>query len=839
MKYILAFFVLPCLFAPFCQAAANTDATIAMHRWVAARFLGIAEPAPPVKPFLEVRLKTNSLLRDRIEGHLFLIAGEQFDNGLAMRSPGEISVHLPVGVHSFQAILGVDSNDVLYDSNSGRGNVVASIEAGGRQLYQSPVLREGMKGIPIRVDLSGEHELLLRLKAVGKRSSNYQAAWDQVDWANANVTLDDDSKLSLSKLPPGPPAQDYSLTPPFSFRYGERLSTDFLKSWSVQRSARQLDAQRTEYTSIYGDPSTHLIVRCVAIAYRDFPTVEWTVYFKNGGQARTPILQDIQSLNVDFDGGAESAAVLHHSEGSSASPTDYQPLETALQPKAQEHFASRGGRPTDGNLPYFNLAFPGHGVIFVLGWPGQWSLDASRDQANDVHVRGGQESTHFWLAPGEEVRTPLNVVQFWDGDWIDGQNLWRRWMVTHNLPRPGGELPPPFLASSSSRFTLEMQGANEENQKEFIAGVMKAGIPINHWWMDAGWYPFTKGWSQTGTWYPDPKRFPQGLRPISDFAHARHLKVVLWFEPERVTAGSWLDQHHPEWLLGPAGKDKLLFLGNPDARQWLVDHVSKMIKEQGIDVYRQDFNFEPLELWKSKDTKDREGITEIEDVEGYLAYFDELRRRFPNLLIDTCASGGRRNDLETLRRAVPLDRSDYLYKPISQQGHTFGLSLWVPFFGTASNSLDPYVFRSQMAPAISLGMNPAQMADGQLTLRHLLAQWREIADYYYGDFTPLTPYSMDSNAWVAWQLSLPKSGTGVIQAFRRENSPFFAARFKLRNLDPAAHYVVKNLDASRESEFSGKELMEAGLSVSIQDEPGAAIFMYRRSTRTIETPGKK
>src|SRR5208283_5148942 len=121
------------------------------------------------------------------------------------------------------------------------------------------------------------------------------------------------------------------------------------------------------------------------------------------------------------------------------------------------------------------------------------------------------------------------------------------------------------------------------------------------------------------------------------------------------------------------GKDQLLFLGNPEAWHWLVEHVSQMIQSQGIDTYRQDFNFEPLTLWQSNDTPDRAGITEIEHVEGYLAYFDELHKRFPNILIDTCASGGRRDDLETLRRAVPLWRSDFAYEPVGMQMQTYGM----------------------------------------------------------------------------------------------------------------------------------------------------------------------
>ena len=72
---------------------------------------------------------------------------------------------------------------------------------------------------------------------------------------------------------------------------------------------------------------------------------------------------------------------------------------------------------------------------------------------------------------------------------------------------------------------------------------------------------------------------------------------------------------------------------------------------------------DPLSNWRENDAEDRQGITENHLVTGYLAYWDELRRRHPNMLIDTCASGGRRNDIETLRRAVPLLRSDWLLEP--------------------------------------------------------------------------------------------------------------------------------------------------------------------------------
>ena len=70
--------------------------------------------------------------------------------------------------------------------------------------------------------------------------------------------------------------------------------------------------------------------------------------------------------------------------------------------------------------------------------------------------------------------------------------------------------------------------------------------------------------------------------------------------------------------------------GQRRARAWLTDHVDRLLTEQGIDLYRQDFNMDPLGLLARQRRADRQGITEIKHVTGYLAYWDELRRRHPN-----------------------------------------------------------------------------------------------------------------------------------------------------------------------------------------------------------------
>src|ERR1017187_9501421 len=347
---------------------------------------------------------------------------------------------------------------------------------------------------------------------------------------------------------------------PFSFRYDGRPSVELLATWPLERSSRKLDGERTEYVLAYTDRKTGLVLRCIAVAYHRFPTMEWTLNFKNIGTVDTPILENIQALDIELERGPEAEFLLHHNTGSPANGSDYGPLETRLGPGATKRLSAAGGRPTNLDWSYFNLEAAGQGMVIVVGWPGQWAAELTRDQTRAIHIRAGQELTHFKLHPGEEVRSPLIVLQAWKGDWIDAQNVWRRWMRASSLPRPGGTLPPPLMFASTSRQYDEMIHATEENQIQCISRYLEEGLKIDYWWMDAGWYVNQSGWPDAGTWEVDRQRFPHGLRAISDFAHRKGVKTLVWFEPERVSAGSWLARNHPAWVLGGA-KGGLLNLG--------------------------------------------------------------------------------------------------------------------------------------------------------------------------------------------------------------------------------------------------------------------------------------
>lgn len=353
---------------------------------------------------------------------------------------------------------------------------------------------------------------------------------------------------------------------PFSFVYDGTPSSQCLRDWGRSEQVERLESGRVSRTVVFRDPQTGLRVRCEAVIYKEFPTLEWTLYFENTGDEATGILEDVQALNAVWQ-GPSGEFLLHHALGSQASPSDYAPQETTLAAGANARFAPAGGRPSNGAWPYFNLQSGDRGVIVAVGWPGQWATQFQHNGGRGVRIAAGQELLRTKLLPGEEIRTPMVVLQFWHGTYIRSQNLWRRWMMAHGMPRPKGALPPPQFVASSSRAYEEMIHANEQNQIMHIDRYLEEELEIDYWWMDAGWYIQEHGWPQVGTWEIDRERFPRGFRPISKHAHAKGVKIIVWFEPERVMPGTWLYENHPE---SPAEEMRLELHGLDPDGEYLV-----------------------------------------------------------------------------------------------------------------------------------------------------------------------------------------------------------------------------------------------------------------------------
>ena len=648
-----------------------------------------------------------------------------------------------------------------------------------------------------------------------------------------------------------------SKIPPFSFTYDGQPSSSLLPSWKRTETRSTLDAHRSEHVVNWSHDA--LQVKCVAVEYNDYPATEWTVYLKNIGATNTPLLQDIQGLDATFSRTADSEFILNGITGDWTTADSFKPYQTVLSANLAKTFCppSNSGKSTDGpeGWPYYNVQMPGGGIILAVGWPGQWESKFTRDATNHLQIRAGQQLTRLYLKPGEEIRTPLIVLMFWKGaDVVRSQNIWRRWYLAHNIPRFNGEPQSPVTS-------LQVSGA--AGDIDFVKSYLDAGVKPDICWRDAfgggfTWYPSDTGpnkdkgtdvfgkfaWLNTGAWDVDHRVLPRGFKPLSDWLHTQKMQFMLWFEPERVgDTNSWVGKNHPEWLLPPTESTvgAIFNEGDPAARNWLINHVDSLIKTEGLDWYREDMNgCGPLTSWRKNDAADRQGITENFYVQGHLAYWDELKHRNPRLHIDSCASGGRRNDLETMRRAVPVMRSDFVLPSAPEivegnQGHTYGLSSWLPWHGSENWFTDSYSSRSFYLPGFVMTefsdyLEPSTKIkkENLEAIKKSYRECAEVAPLMLGDYYPLTPYHRDLDQWLAWQFNRPEKGDGLVQAFRRKNCAGDKITLKLQGLDAKTTYELKNFDGGISTKTGGV-LMAEGLTISLSEAPAAAVLTYKKS----------
>ena len=511
-------------------------------------------------------------------------------------------------------------------------------------------------------------------------------------------------------------------------------------------------------------------------------------------------------------------------------------------------FLETDGRTSATWMPFFNLRTGQDGIISALGWSGQWFAEFVHDGAGKTDISAGMEHLELKLRPGEQIRSPRVLLLYWKGAPIHAHNVLRRFILEFHSPRVDGrpvEMPICYGAWG---------GVPTQGHLDVINEIAKHGLPYDYYWIDAGWYGtseepcpnvFKGKWAIVGDWRINRNYHPNGLKPISDAAHKAGMKFLLWFEPERAKHGTPVTLQHPEWFLRrtkgvPKINDNLLLnLGNPQAWQWAVETVSKLIEENAVDCYREDFNMDPSPYWRNAEEEGRKGMVEMRFVEGLYAFWDELCRRNPRLLIDNCASGGRRLDLETISRSVALWRTDYncfpFMNPDASQVHGSGLNLWLPL-----NSISPLAKPGdtyQVRSALSAGL----VVSGEFGLRDnwkdpdfLWAWLRKMIDeakrlrpHFYGDFYPLTPCVFHPEAWMAHQLFLPGKGEGAVLAFRRAESPMVSASFQLHDLKAKSRYELEDVDSGEVRRATGRHLMTTGLAISIASPRESRLLFYK------------
>ena len=617
---------------------------------------------------------------------------------------------------------------------------------------------------------------------------------------------------------------------PVSFRVGDTAYNGFGRDFTeLGRTLENTDTSETTTVRFLYKDSIEIKLICTLYPYH--AAYEWTVYFTNIGNENSPAISEINGCNYTLTAAnPHLSGILGDGGYDNQANTPYDMNISGMELVIN----NETGRATYNRFPYFKLKWNGGGAFFAVGWPGQWRAGFS-STGDQLTVTDGQVKLNTYLKPGQTIRTPLSTFVFYEGDDSSREtNLWRNFFIACNMRKiDGGNFSPATAAASSSTYE-EMFRATDANQIAAIKKYHANGVKLGYWWMDAGWYYKTgtqsldQNWLPTGTWYVDESRFPSKFRDVSDYAHSVGTKTILWFEPEvvRLPVGQLgATSVKKEWLL-PKSSTKLVNYGNPEAREWLLERVCTVLKEGNIDLYRQDYGVAyPASEWQANDPRGQAGITENLYVQGYLWFFDSLIARFPNMMIDACAAGGGRNDLETMRRAVPLHKSDSGYHdPEIKMSMNTALFSWFPYFGTYAIG-DEYGLRASFSSMPVLNYNVvASNVDWKL-IEKCVNEWEQVKEFYYSDYYLLTEWNVSDEEWNAWEFFDPDKGAGFFQAFRPKNSGDESLNVRLHGLRPTATYRLTDTDGRIDVTVTGAELMGKGFSVRLPAYSSAVVLI--------------
>ncbi|MBQ5825361.1 MAG: alpha-galactosidase [Clostridia bacterium] len=614
---------------------------------------------------------------------------------------------------------------------------------------------------------------------------------------------------------------------PYDFKFDGKSVNKNIGQWDIDVSAEsETDAVykggKTSYITL-----THKVSSLKAVVeatiYEDKATCEWTVYISNDGETNSPVISDFYAAKTAVE--AENAQ-LYYSKGSYDEPYDFALMQKKLS-FIPAKFTSYDGRSTDNYLSYFNISGENGGAVFGIGWTGLWQADISQNGKN-AQIKAKQEKFKAYLLPGEEVRSPLVSLSFYDGsNPLKGFNTFRNWVSNcvypDNIPDTMTmlEFSGPMHTQTASELFAAADGFGEETYSK-----------VDYFWMDAGWYKYNEGWHDSvGSWVPNPTRFPNGIGEVSDYASTKGCGLVLWFEPERVCRDSLFHKKGAEnknWLIEFEDDDNLMWnLAEDEATDYLSDYISDFLKDNRISIYRQDFNFSPDVFWNQADElyyNGRKGITENHYVTNLYRYLDSLCENVEGLIIDNCASGGRRLDLEMARRSVPVWRSDYNCNPHEDileatQAQTYGLSFWLPLSGTVFYSESEYAARSSIMP---LGLETFGTVHGK-HYGEYINQRSMMNEYYY----PLSSGGYFSDRMLAMQYSSYDASRGMALVYKRADVKDSEYTVKLNGLVSDAVYSVYDYDSPENVfEMTGEELMSNGIKLTLPEGEKAFIIMF-------------
>lgn len=418
---------------------------------------------------------------------------------------------------------------------------------------------------------------------------------------------------------------------------------------------------------------------------------EWKWQIKNDSNVQSPLITSFRPLSLEFKCQGRHAPTIYGSNGG-LNEGMYPPeswRQWKVCPVTESFvwpikFSSKTGRSSDKYLPFFVIEKPekNKGYFIGIGWSGDWDLVMLRE-AETVTITSGMSNLGLSIKPGESFTQPTILIGCYEGQYSFGQKKLRTYLRDYVQPQLNSHRIEPYTCWN---HWLSDRGAFfEKDALTEIPLVAEAGF--DYFCLDGGWTGGCEDgqWasllSHIGSWRLSSEKFPSGPGAIVKAAEENKLKLGIWFDIERAHPQSTGYKNNPE-LFMPMQKGMdchPLKLHTTEGKDWAFETISKNINIFNAKTIRFDMNNHfPNLAWLANDTPDRIGETEIRYIENLYLLYDALRGAFPDLLIENCASGGHRIDLEIIRRSHSEVVSDHGQAESIVRFNMYGAARWLP-----------------------------------------------------------------------------------------------------------------------------------------------------------------
>ncbi|MCQ2445696.1 MAG: alpha-galactosidase [Clostridia bacterium] len=582
--------------------------------------------------------------------------------------------------------------------------------------------------------------------------------------------------------------------------------------------------------------------------YADLPLISRYVVLHN--LSRAPVTVDAaKSASFHLPGG-EKYRLTHLSGSWGAEYTKNTLMLTQARTVIQNNRLTASAAQA---TPFFALDKDGaatetSGEVYfgVLAWSGDFSIIVENQYPKQVSVVGGMGSDfeNYILKPDERLETPVFTAGFVAGGFERMSEVFYDWQFDHLIPRgkktDKAHAERPVIYNSWYPFEFRV---NEENCLGMVDECAALGAEL--FVIDDGWMPGrTTDHAGLGDWVADPKRFPNGLRPIADRCHKKGLLFGLWVEPEMVNPDSDLYRAHPDWVIHDPTRPRteqrtqlVLNLAREDVFEWMIAMLDRVVTDYKLDYLKWDMNrYVTEDGWPDAPIEEQKSLA-IRYTQNLFRVWEHLNETYPDLLLENCASGGGRSDFGMVPYADRINRSDNA-DPVDIMVIHEGFSmLFIPKTAGGAGNIAPAVhhihgrktllsYRSVwgMTGSMSIGIN-LLTADEETKseLKRVIARFKTLR----GDL---------QNAYVYRIASAYEHPYALFEYVRRDRKAFtlFAfghgmrawdlrlPRFRMRGLIPDAVYVSED-----GKEMTGEALMQIGLTVSFKGDYASAMSVWK------------